>query len=333
MIRKPILSAIALVALAGSALAGERAEEIELVRGDSTKCVAFSGDGRSFAIACGDYDHKRIQFCAFSGAKLATGSAAFDAPDWLGAVCLSSDGKRAAVSSGPRVFVFSAPDGKKVGEVDARALQPKDAETVRDLSLAFAGDALLVGGDKGAALFDVATGKEKARLEGVVHVKGVTLSPDGKEIGVAWGAYKEDFDQSITIFDAKSRRPKLAAKCSLVERVVFGPGLVSGIGLGSRHGFDSKLRETDHQVTVSFKLAKSEEEIGIRNDFSPDGKLYATFMKNGVAIFDVASEKLLRKISTKAKVGALGFSPDGKKLVVVSEDGQVAVHESAGLRS
>lgn len=84
----------------------------------------------------------------------------------------------------------------------------------------------------------------------------------------------------------------------------------------------------NHKVLGSFL---AHQDHGRSVAFSPDGKLLATASEN-VALWDVASRKLLTRFDDNSTVWSVAFSPDGKQLVSTHGNDSILVWEIADRR-
>jgi WD40 repeat protein len=153
-------------------------------------------------------------------------------------------------------------------------------------------------------VWDVPAGKKPLRLktDGEAHV--LRLSPDGKTLATsAWGS------KAVQLWDARTgeQGKVLTSSEEYLTHLEFssdGKTLVAG---GSAQALQMWDVPTGKSVAAADGLGRSVEAVA----FSPDSKRLAACARNGVAVWDVATSKLCRRLETATQICALAYSPDG----------------------
>ncbi len=141
------------------------------------------------------------------------------------------------------------------------------------------------GGGHSAKLWDAATGRELATLEGHAHtVWSVAFSPDGQRITSG------SQDRTIKLWDVATRRElgAFAGHGSMINAVIFSP---DGKRLVSCSD-DQTVRLWDVATTQELLTLKEHADWVISVAFSPDGKTLATEgWDHNVKLWRAASDK------------------------------------------
>jgi RNA polymerase sigma factor (sigma-70 family) len=226
--------------------------------------------------------------------------------------------------------VVLSPDGKLVvSSIDGRDNKLWDVQSGRELPLpdylrhnfVFAANGkLLVSEFQSHRLWDMATGKE-------VPVKGIdvaaarkrrdpsnreALSPDGT-ILAAWD------DKRIRLLDPHSRK-ELPPLQGQQKKVVYPPCFSPDSKLLAVPDFNPLpgVRLWDLATRKEARWLRGKDFQIFDVAFSGDGKIIAAADGGGVTLWDAATGKWLHDPGHTYYVGALAFTPDGKKLLTGS---------------
>ena len=328
--------------------------------------VAFSPDGRTLALACGDARVRLLDVAT----RRPKGAALEGHTDWVESVAFSPDGKTLAsvgwdgtmrlwdaATGRPRgrairasakaldAVVFS-PDGRLLATASndgtvrlwdvatrrAAALYRANTQAVR--SLAFSPDGRLLvagGGDRTVRLWDVRRSRQLgAPLRGYRgSVWGLSFSPDGRTLASAG-------DSRVLLWDVARRRmldPPLTGHDRRVTSVAFSP---DGRTLASTSD-DSTARLWDvarHRPLSTPLRGHTDKVEGV--SFSPDGRTLASFAwDNTVRLWDARDGRPLGGAleGHGLWVNDVAFTPDGKHLASASADGTVRFWDTVRRRA
>src|SRR5262249_1534273 len=128
----------------------------------------------------------------------------------------------------------------------------------------------------------------------------------------------------LKLWDAtRDGPPHFAVNCGRewTPAIAFGPGmrwLASGSGDGQLNIWDMDSGEASSIICPAGIASLSVNHEGSRIAVAYDGR-------HGVAFWDPATRKPLGEIAVKSSVNAIVFSPDGKRLLTVGENGLATI--------
>ena len=275
------------------------------VMGGSDRAVAFSPEGKRFAVATGAgiwiYDAE-----TYREISLLTGHTGV-----VRTIAFSPDGEILASGAGDAtVKLWRVEEGEDI------ATFVRNGGGVESVAFSPDGKRLATGTEGSLVnLWDTESGENLARLKGhEFRVFSVAFSPDGKT--VASGAE----DRTIKLWDIETKRniATLTGHEHKVSSVAFSPdGKV--LGSGSYRGIKIWNIETGKDVSVLKRHAR------VRSGsiaFSPDGATLASASvdrfggtSGAVTLWNVKTGKDLTTLHGHTeRIPAVAFSPDGKTL-------------------
>jgi WD40 repeat protein len=182
-------------------------------------------------------------------------------------------------------------------------------------------------------LWDLATGKQRLKLEGELSRGGFGLafSPDGKTLATnATDPYSDDDATTVALWDAKSG--KLLRRFRLPTRVVsvlrFTPDGRTLLTTGSESIV--RLWDTATGKPVLQGLAHADEIRSVA--FTPDGRSLVSGSIDGtVRLWEVASGRHERELlGHRGRANAVAVGPDGKVIVSCGADGCIRLQDRDG---
>ncbi len=305
---------------------------------DSVNTIAFSPDGRLLISGTGLRETLYPSNAVYLW-DLATGRERY----------------RIAVPRGPVMSVAFSPDGKTWAmaseniDGDDNAISLRSASDGKEL-LRFHGHEILVwdvafspdgktlasrGGDDTIRLWDVATGRERLKIEETDSGSPPTVafSPDGRTLAAGYD-----------LWDAVSGRKRLHLETddTFSMQVVFSP---DGNMLASAHESVVCLWNADTGKRIRERSALRGElpafDFGDLDSvrsvvFSPNGNLLVVCWHSKLRVYDVATDKevfVLNLLSEKRRglyrFKSAAFSPDGSLLAVGCESGLIRMWDTA----
>lgn len=183
----------------------------------------------------------------------------------------------------------------------------------------------------GIVLWDVATGKERARLQHVPPrgVSQVAFSPDGNTIAAfeSWReGEKNDYRGQVALWDVASGKAHTAIPQPPGSGLAFSPDgktvVLSVLIHEEGRWLGSQVRRWD--AATAKELPALPNPPGRKAScnalaFSPDGRLLAGIDHEGhVLLWDVAKRNVrdTGQVEAKRRLTSVGFSPDSRTLAV-----------------
>jgi WD40 repeat protein/predicted Ser/Thr protein kinase len=299
--------------------------------------LSLSPDGRRMAW-CGWEIGKGPTVCEWE--RLRT-SATIPLGKWraAGPVAVSPDGRLAACCDGG-VQVYDTASGQPVQS-------PPTLVRFGPLGVAFSQDGKrvaggLIPGSWDTPVWDVATGRQVARLKNRSAARGIAFSPDDRLVLVAESMSLGVFDAATgkVVFEPRSANGKIYCGVFSADGRQLATGGLSGEGTGQHSGevivWDVTTWKALRRLTGLFNGATAVA-------WSPDGTQIAacagvplddgSTRRSGdpheVIVWDAATgQERLRLQGHAAEVSAVLFTPDGRRLITASADRTVKVWDT-----
>ena len=255
--------------------------------------------------------------------------------DWVTSANFSRDGTYVVSSSVDKTV--------KIWEITSRDLPflPEHTGSVDTIAFTPDGTKIISGGaDKTIKIWDRATGKELGTMRGhTSQISALAPSPDGKTL------FSSGFDRSIRVWDLAAIKeiPKSTSQQSNWAGMLASPLLLSMTPDGKT--LNAWVPADDRSTYISsFDLEGNDRGQIIDQGrkvhslcFSPDGRRSAAGSDNGVVrVWDLDKRTTIPasggdwQFFDKAKVADLALTPDGSKIVVTSEKGDITIAQVDG---
>jgi WD40 repeat protein len=180
--------------------------------------------------------------------------------------------------------------------------------------VAFSPDGALLAAhsDEAFRMWDVSTGKERARCEGsrgaapVFGISNVAFSTDGKRIAAG------DQANTVKVWDA----PTGALKHTLAGhgREALAVGFSPDGKLLATGSYDATVRLWDAATFAEVASFPADGQLISNVAFSPDGRLLATSGQDRLILWDVAARKAICSLEGGGTPAGAAFSGDGAVL-------------------
>jgi RNA polymerase sigma factor (sigma-70 family) len=268
--------------------------------------VTFSPDGNTLAAGGGDNVYlwrattEQLQLTLTGHGGNTVSSVAF-----------SPDGKLVAVGAWD-MKVWSVDSGREVANLGRQARG-------RSWPVAFSpdGKTLVTGYGQTVKLWDVATWRQRASLEGHTReVSSLAFAPDGKTLATA------SWDGAVKLWDFATGKERTTLKLpkAAVSSVAFSPDGKTVAAGTAEFRLPGEAILWDVASAKIRTVLKGHDYQVTSVTFSPDGKILATgSYDKTVRLWDVASGQTLATLKGHpGEVHCVAFSPDGKEFASVS---------------
>jgi len=313
------------------ALTGQRTTTVQSPR---TSRAAFSPDGRIFA--AGQTHVRTVRIWSVQDGSLVSN---WNVQTWPEEIAFSPDGSRLLISSYDAFGnnnpsrLWSVRDGMEIAAFSGHKSYTRTASFSRDGKLIATASM-----DGTARLWDGITGKLHAELgaesPGILiepgtdrrdHEVNSSFSPDGELLATA------SLDGPIHIWDVEraSQRAQLRGHDRLVEHLEFSPD--GGRLVTASHDGTARIWDIDGVLTTT-----------LRHERAPR---FAAFSADGTRLVTLGTDNLahLWETMTGKEIGTWGdrrgaplvyatFSPDGRNILITSQDGRVILYDAENWR-
>jgi WD40 repeat protein len=172
-------------------------------------------------------------------------------------------------------------------------------------------------------LWDLATGKERTRIEEVKGIRSVAFSPDGKALATA-----DYYDNTVKVRDPETGKARVILQQSRPNNAVaFSPdGKTLAIAILENRAELWQINSGRHLHTL-----QGHEDWVTHVAFSPDGAVLATGGRDQtVRLWEASTGK--QRMTLRGHTGTIecvAFSPDGKTLATACWDKTIKLWEVA----
>jgi WD40 repeat protein len=215
---------------------------------------------------------------------------------------------------------------------EERMLQLLEAAPVRGRTAISKDGKLLATADvdtRQVRLFDVASGKPKHSLaDGLGGASELVFSPNGEALVAA------NYDNDIRVW--KTRSGELVRKIEDMTGAMFAAQFTPDGKQLLMAGLDETIYVLDGASFQKVRTIKGHGETIAALAISPNGKLFVTggfdvrTTQNPVkvVIWDAATGKALKTVSSPHRVIALAFSPDSRWIAMTSGEKEIALFQA-----
>ena len=216
-------------------------------------------------------------------------------------------------------------------EIIVPPLKPNIRSGIGNIAFSPDGNTLASSGgyeDYSLYLWDVATGKHKATLNGHKNdIESIVFNPDGTILA------SSSVDETVKLWDVATEQLKtiLTGHKAIVFSVAFSPDgeiLATGAGYG-----DESIRLWDTETGKHIATIKDDTGFVLSVAFSPDGKTLASGNTDmTVRLWDITTKQQKTLFNGhRSNVKCVAFSPDGKTLASGSGDGTILLWDLTSL--
>ena len=269
------------------------------IHGEVIDQFAATADGKQVALGVSD----QILLFDSAGHELDWGRGVVEVPHAkVSRVAISPDGSRLLTLSDEAIAwdatTFKPLSRFPVSWVGAVALAPD-------------GGQLLAGGQEGLTLVDASTGAPLRTFprEKTAGPEALAWSPDGKFFASRHG-------KSTQVWELETGRVRWEVEAELTANLVYSPDgrfLLGGDAAGGAQVFDGATGKELRRLMAGKDTLVTDLAI------APNGKRVYAAIPGGLAVWELATGRLLKKATrndSEGTVGVLVVSPDGKTILV-----------------
>jgi WD40 repeat protein len=241
--------------------------------------------------------------------------------EWVSALALSPDGRLVATGSKDRIQLWDALTGQERLMLTGTIPPAKADSSLKVKALAFGHDSRFLasaGPDETASIWDTSNGRRLLTVrDGVLGVRNVALSPDGKFLATA-------ADNVAKLWEIATGRSDISFQghSDKIDAIGFSPD-GQFLATGSQ---DMTVRIWALHMSSAFAVLRGHTDLIGGVVFSRDGARLATASWDGTArIWDAVSGPELVTLKGTYNVEASAFSPDGTRFAFGADDHSVRV--------